>query len=240
MSAIHDPAEALTYVRGTTTTSKGKPFPILDPRPSDIDPEDVAIGLANASRYSGQTRRRYSVAQHSLVVANIVRVEMEAATGCTAFAPFADSSVGPVVSMGRRLVLNAVLHALTHDGSEAYTGDMSSPLKRELPAFKEIENRIQAAVDERFGVSPTENTRALVKHADRVALVAEGRYLFDGLPEWWRVDPALVEASMLTTATPATNPIRFMHALDVARAESPEHAWAIAWLEAVHRAQVGP
>ncbi len=217
----------------TITTSKGKRFQITYPRVEDIDPDDVAIGLANASRWGGQTRTRYSVAQHSLVVARIVQTELEGITGATAF------TQGGGLSVGRKLVLRAVRLALVHDASEAYTGDLAKPLKNECPDFRQIEDRLQLVIEERFRLQPTEQERAIVKHADRVALVAEGRMLFDGIPEWWDVDPSLLQASLLQAAEPAGN-LQMLRFGEVPPVETAEMAWAFLWLDALRRTEVGP
>jgi uncharacterized protein len=65
------------------------------------------------------------------------------------------------------------LHALLHDGSEAYLVDLPRPLKR-LPEFRvylEIEARLQAMIFECFGLSP-EMPRS-VKDADDAQLDTE-------------------------------------------------------------------
>ena len=53
------------------------------------------------------------------------------------------------------------LLCLLHDASEAYLGDLTRPLKRHLPAFYEIEERLQAQILAALGVAaPTEAERA--------------------------------------------------------------------------------
>lgn len=53
-------------------TFTGVAFWPLDPRPSEIDIEDIAHALANQCRFSGHTRQFYSVAQHCVVMARVV------------------------------------------------------------------------------------------------------------------------------------------------------------------------
>lgn len=68
-------------------------------------------------------------------------------------------------------------HALLHDAAEAYVGDVSGPLKRLLPDFVVVEQRVRAAVAERFGLgSQWQYTDPLaVKAADLRMLAIEAR-----------------------------------------------------------------
>lgn len=69
------------------------------------------------------------------------------------------------------------LEGLMHDASEAYLGDVSSPLKALLPDYRAIEQRVEAAIalqhGLRFPLSPE------VKHADMRMLMTEKRDLSD-------------------------------------------------------------
>jgi 5'-deoxynucleotidase YfbR-like HD superfamily hydrolase len=67
------------------------------------------------------------------------------------------------------------LAGLMHDATEAFMGDVASPLKRLIPQYKEIEKRVERAIFERFGIAlplPIE-----VKQADLIALATEQRDL---------------------------------------------------------------
>ncbi len=64
---------AVNVARGPTITlASGRLFDFLDPHGSDFDIEDIAHGLAHVCRYAGQCRAFYSVAEHSILVADTV------------------------------------------------------------------------------------------------------------------------------------------------------------------------
>ena len=73
---------------------------------------------------------------------------------------------------------NQAFEKLLHDAAEAYIGDLVSPLKNLLPGYKAIEDSIDKAVANRFGLSPGFQNTAEVKRADLTMLVNEKRFLF--------------------------------------------------------------
>ena len=72
------------------------------------------------------------------------------------------------------------LDGLLHDGTEAYLGDVSSPLKNALPAYKVIERAWELAFKEKFGTWTT----AEVKEADLRALSIERTAMMSLDPYW--------------------------------------------------------
>jgi uncharacterized protein len=126
----------------------GRRLDLLDPSPLDIEIEDIAHGLARVARWNGQTKggHAFSVAQHSLIVEEIVAGE-EDDPRCR-------------------------LAALLHDAPEYVIGDMISPFKGVLGEhYKGVEKRLQRAIHLRFGLSP-ELAPALekrIKRADRLS-----------------------------------------------------------------------
>lgn len=167
----------------------GRRLDLLDPAPLDIEVEDIAHGLAFVARWNGQTRGdwAYSVAEHSLLVEEI----------------FARANPG----IGARWRLAALLH----DAPEYVIGDMISPVKAAVgPAYKELDDRLTAAVHLRFGlpaVLPAPIKKA-VKAADMVSARLEAEQIAgfstaeaDRL--FGRSDPVLVRGLTIRLRPPA-------------------------------------
>ncbi len=53
-------------------TLTGRRMNPLDASPEDIDPDDIAGALANICRFGGHSRAFYSVAQHSVIVCDLL------------------------------------------------------------------------------------------------------------------------------------------------------------------------
>lgn len=79
------------------------------------------------------------------------------------------------------------LTALLHDATEAYVGDVVRPIKRQLPQFKEYEDKVWKAIANVFNL-PYELPKCVIE-ADCIALVTERRDLMGTPPEAW--DPYL-------------------------------------------------
>lgn len=76
--------------------------------------------------------------------------------------------------------------ALLHDATEAYLGDVSSPLKRLLPKYQELEDDYHRIIDSWYGV----NTRHdAVKLVDLRLLVTEAKCFGVWTEEFPDVDP---------------------------------------------------
>lgn len=56
-------------------TFTGRQYWPLDPRPEDVDVQDIAHHLSNLCRFTGACKRFYSVAEHSVHVSYLVPVE---------------------------------------------------------------------------------------------------------------------------------------------------------------------
>jgi hypothetical protein len=139
-------------VNGTTIrTCSGAYFDLLNPTPESVHLIDIARGLSHICRFGGQIKQHYSVAQHSLLCADLAL--RWGATDEQAFA------------------------VLMHDAAEAYIGDIVKPLKCLLPAYAEIEAKVEASIGQRFGIDFQKHA-ALIKEVDFAMLIHERKELF--------------------------------------------------------------
>jgi hypothetical protein len=63
-------------------TATGRPFWPIDPRPEDIDIEDIAHALSMLCRFGGHCLRFYSVAEHSVLLSQYVAPEHKLWRSC--------------------------------------------------------------------------------------------------------------------------------------------------------------
>ena len=92
---------------------------------------------------------------------------------CTPYYSVAQHSV----FVSRHVPQHLALTGLLHDASEAYMGDLHSGLKKIIPQYKEIEDRLLAVIYQKFGI-PTDTLKpAEVKMADELSLIWESRHL---------------------------------------------------------------
>lgn len=129
--------------------ASGRQFWPLDPRPDEVDIEDVATALAHTGRYNGHSRHYYTVAQHSVELARWF------------------------LARGDRPLAR---WALLHDAAEAYFGDIIRPIKPSLAGLAPIEARLEAVVWQAFGLAG--DLPAAVKQADRQICTDEMLALF--------------------------------------------------------------
>jgi 5'-deoxynucleotidase YfbR-like HD superfamily hydrolase len=130
----------------------------FDPDPNQLDAGDIARALANQCRFGGHSRVFYSVAQHSVIVSQLV--EQRGGDTEDAFA------------------------ALMHDATEAYLGDMPHPIKHRSAlgeAFKAAEAHLEHAIRDRFKIKPDVPE---IKRVDR-ALLATERRAFSAESWYW-------------------------------------------------------
>ena len=131
----------------TTWTGAILEFDKLDKYVPDI--RDVAHSLSLLCRYRGQINNLYSVASHALLVEKILE----------------SNGRPPHIRFG----------GLHHDDPESIISDCPSPLKKLLPEFIAIEERVGKLFDWHLG---TDSNLPEIKLADKQALLAETYWLF--------------------------------------------------------------
>lgn len=139
--------------KGWIQTFTGKKFYPLDPDPEQICIEDIAHSLSLQCRFSGHTKRFYSVAEHSVEVARNWFVDPD-----------------------HREPRTGKLMALLHDASEAYLSDIPRPLKLlpEFAFYREAEEHLQWMIWRKFGVGTIPiRDMAHLESADRLMCVTE-------------------------------------------------------------------
>lgn len=135
-------------------TRFGNEIDLLNPKPEAIDIRDIAHSLGMQCRYNGHTSQFYSVAEHSLIVMELV------------------ASAG-----GGK---HDQLCALMHDAHEAYLGDMIQPLKSMdiIEGFvTDLEKEFDRAIAIKFRLMPDITTEKLIRKADMDAAATEMREL---------------------------------------------------------------
>ena len=98
-------------------TFTGKHFDPVEPDDNLINATDIAHALSMLCRANGHFPIFYSVAQHSIACAK--------------------------EAIARNLSKEIVLGCLLHDASEAYLSDVTRPVKKDLPYYLEVEDRLQ-------------------------------------------------------------------------------------------------
>ena len=142
------------------TTNSKVHFTPHNPNKDDIDINDIAHALAHMCRANGHFNSFYSVAQHS------INCSLEA--------------------RAKGYSKDVQLACLLHDASEAYMSDITRPVKKLLPQYLDIEERLQKAIYEKFDISDV--SQDTIKEIDDALLYYEfihllGEKVFDDEPE---------------------------------------------------------
>jgi 5'-deoxynucleotidase YfbR-like HD superfamily hydrolase len=115
--------------------------------PSDFVIDDIAAALSKLCRFGGHARRFHSVAEHALLVHDLV------------------------IEQGRSDLAMAALH---HDSAEAYAIDLPKPIKELISGYEDLCGRIDAAISTSLGFQrPNDDDAAMIKAADHRALTIE-------------------------------------------------------------------
>lgn len=144
-------------------TKSGVQFYLADPHEDDVRIEDIAAGLSRICRFGGQLSDRhkddiYSVAQHSVYVDRLLSMS------------------------GHQ---RARKWGLLHDATEAFYGDMISPLKSLFPAYSLLEDRAAARIRTALGVKYDGHIAMEVHWADKTMGMMESAVLSDHHDKMW-------------------------------------------------------
>jgi len=139
-------------------TRSGLPVDLLDPKPEQVELYDICFALAGINRFTSHAR--YTVATHSYWVG---------------------------AALAGRCGLEHAKWGLLHDASEAYLGDVASPLKSQLPRYAEIENRMQRVIYEKLcgAPRPPPDIEREVKEIDLQILADEQATFMPNPPRPW-------------------------------------------------------
>lgn len=130
-----------------------------DPRPEMISADDISHALSQICRFGGHARRFYSVAEHSVLVADVV----EAAGG---------DQIEQMI-------------ALTHDAHKAYLGDIPSPLKHALSDYPEMSLRVKGAIAAALNIpSPSLSTPRIAEAERFVGAFEDEQLMPDTRPQF--------------------------------------------------------
>jgi 5'-deoxynucleotidase YfbR-like HD superfamily hydrolase len=161
----------LPYREGKTATWRGGLYNLVDPRPADVNLNEICETLARLDRFNALSRGRWTVAQHTLLCLRIAR------------------------DLGAEPAADAYL--ALHDCHEAFIGDQTAPqqyafdivLKQLYPALptdafrharETLAQRWDNAIYTAFRLpAPETLIVATVHKIDRLALVFEAATLFD-------------------------------------------------------------
>ena len=145
-------------IRGTMseyiTTYSGIHFRPADPDPEAIRIEDIAHALSLICRGNGHVKTFWSVGQHCICCAK--------------------------EAQARGLSGRMVLACLLHDAGECYFSDIPRPFKKELPAYREQEEKLLEMIYRKFlGSDLTEREKQQLQEIDDAMLWYDLEELLD-------------------------------------------------------------
>lgn len=136
------------------TTYTGKKFHFLNPQPDEIDIIDIAHALSITCRFGGQCKQFYSVAEHSIRVAEIVPPEYK---------------------------LRALLHDASEAYMPDLPRPEKAELPEFKVMEGTI---LVAIWDKFIAHYPSSEEKKTIKMADNILLSTEGRDLMDNMIDW--------------------------------------------------------
>lgn len=140
-----------TFREPIIRTATGRFVHLLEPTEDSICIEDIAHHLENICRFTGACSPRWTVAQHSILVARLCCPE-------------------------------AQLYGLLHDASEAYLGDIATPLKYSgmMDEYLKLELQMEQVIAKALRLKPAPWILLEVKNADEEAFQMEWAAFMEG------------------------------------------------------------
>ena len=149
----------------------GRLVDLLNPKPEDIDIEEVLRGLDRMPRFNGRGAGTVSILRHSIGMARSADI-----------------------SCGARTAALCILH----DAHENFTGDIVTPMKNAIGGSRvsDIELGLDAAIFSAAGFDPTPDEIYQMKILDTYAMAAEKLFLGIDPGDNWGFLPHMSTDSM--------------------------------------------
>lgn len=199
-------------------TVSGVYVDLADPKPEMISITDIAWGLSRQARFAGHTITDlpYSVAQHSVFVAQIVEGILD--TGSKIHKKFTAAGILEWTELAE--FINdpmrknwTIWKALMHDAGEAYLIDLPSPVKR-MPGISEAygaaEKKIMSVILQAFDyrlstwVALDAQVDAIIHWADLYARAIEAHHFMVSRGKHWGLEkPSISELHSFRQPIPA-------------------------------------
>lgn len=171
-------------------TYSGRAFWPLDPRPEEIELDDIAHALSLQCRFGGHCRWFYSVAEHSIWCALAAVDPEETYEKCDSIFDAAGlmySRIAQPAETTEQLVQKQIaLAMLMHDAAEAYLVDLPRPIKRSMPSYSTYEAAVELAIWQRFNLPLIDYYT--MKAIDNRLLATEAASIMNVPPMPWSID----------------------------------------------------
>lgn len=131
-------------------------FHFLEPVESEVDIRDIAHSLSGSNRFGAHGKYFYSVAEHSIHIAHILRV--------------------------RKASVVTQLAGLLHDAEETYLPDIPKPVKLHMPEANKIYVKLREVIYKKFKVQDAD--WELIKDLDDRICTAEAKVLGIWNKDW--------------------------------------------------------
>lgn len=142
----------------------------------------MTIQLAHGIRLRSGTLFNYNAPHESEVRIDDIAAALSKVCRFAGHIPYFYSVAQHAINTSLIVSPQHAFTALMHDTAEAFTNDLPTPLKAVIPAFRELEERIESAMGARFGFQyplPQE-----VRHADLQMLAIEKAYIKGDHSRW--------------------------------------------------------